>query len=57
MADDKVPGRSPTTDRRRIVDRRETTDRREEIRFEPKKDDRRQGKNRRRHSGWDEGIR
>ena len=37
-------------------DRRKVTDRREEIRFEPDKDDRRGGKDRRKRSGWDGNV-
>jgi hypothetical protein len=39
-------------DRRRTY-RRLSSDRRREIRFELDKDDRRSGKDRRRHGGWD----
>ena len=42
------------TERRRGNERRKTSDRREEIRFEPEKDDRRSGKDRRKHGGWDD---
>jgi len=51
--DDKPqqPYRGP--DRRKGMDRRKTSSRREEIRFEPQKDDRRSGKDRRGHGGWD----
>jgi len=42
------------TERRRGNERRKTTDRREEIRFEPDKDDRRGGKDRRKHGAWDD---
>jgi hypothetical protein len=38
---------------RRRTDRRLSNDRRREIRFELDKDDRRSGKDRRRHGGWD----
>ena len=55
MADDSrkppEPYRGP--ERRKVADRREITDRREMIRFEPEKDDRRTGKDRRKRSGWD----
>ena len=55
MFEDKPqPYRGP--DRRRIGDRRNTNDRRDEIRFEPQKDDRRSGKDRRRHGGWDDSL-
>jgi hypothetical protein len=40
-------------ERRSGNDRRQQHDRREEIRFEPAKEDRRSGKDRRRRSGWD----
>jgi hypothetical protein len=46
------PYRGP--ERRKGSDRRKTNDRREEIRFEPAKEDRRSGKDRRRRSGWDD---
>ena len=42
------------TERRRGNERRKTSDRREEIRFEPEKDDRRSGKDRRKHGAWDD---
>lgn len=45
------PYRGP--ERRSGNDRRKSHDRREEIRFEPAKEDRRSGKDRRRRSGWD----
>lgn len=52
--DDKTsqPYRGP--ERRKGQDRRKTSDRREEIRFEPQKEDRRSGKDRRKHGGWDD---
>ncbi|WP_242904547.1 hypothetical protein [Lysobacter sp. CFH 32150] len=40
-------------ERRRGPDRRQGSERREEIRFEPGREDRRSGKDRRRHGGWD----
>jgi hypothetical protein len=49
---DRTPG--PAGERRRGNERRRTADRREEIRFEPQKDDRRAGKDRRKHGGWDD---
>ena len=55
MTDDSKPAqpyRGP--EQRKGTDRRETSDRRDEIRFEPQKDDRRSGKDRRKHGGWDE---
>ena len=39
-------------DRRKRGERREGQDRREMIRFEPDKDDRRSGKDRRKQDGW-----
>ncbi|WP_460757920.1 hypothetical protein [Lysobacter fragariae] len=47
--------RAPYTgpERRKGGDRRKQRDRREEIRFEPAKEDRRSGRDRRHHSGWD----
>jgi hypothetical protein len=59
-------GRSPSTgerptavgwrgkERRSGRERRIGSDRREEIRFEPGKDDRRGGRDRRHHHGWDD---
>ena len=46
-----VPYRGP--ERRKGADRRKVNDRRDEIRFEPAKEDRRSGKDRRKRSGWD----
>ena len=40
-------------ERRKVADRRLGHDRREEIRFEPAKEDRRSGKDRRKRTGWD----
>jgi hypothetical protein len=40
--------------RRSARDRRVGGDRREEIRFEPAKEDRRGGRDRRHHAGWDD---
>lgn len=40
-------------ERRKGGDRRQVNDRREMIRFEPEKDDRRSGKDRRKRTGWD----
>jgi hypothetical protein len=56
MFDDKTPpeGGHRGPERRKGTDRRKQSDRREEIRFEPAKDDRRSGKDRRRHGGWDD---
>jgi hypothetical protein len=45
------PYRGP--ERRKGGDRRQGHDRREMIRFEPTKDDRRCGKDRRKRTGWD----
>ena len=52
--DDKTSQPYKGPDRRRANDRRKTADRREEIRFEPQKEDRRSGKDRRKHGGWDD---
>lgn len=52
--DTKPPRPSVGVNRRKGVDRRTTSNRREEIRFEPNKDDRRSGKDRRKHGGWDD---
>jgi hypothetical protein len=41
---------------RRRGDWRKSTDRRDEIRFEPQKDDRRSGKDRRKQGGWDRAL-
>ncbi|CAN5593770.1 hypothetical protein BH23PSE2_BH23PSE2_04060 [soil metagenome] len=46
------PHRGP--ERRGGVERRNGEERREEIRWEPQKEDRRSGKDRRRHGGWDD---
>lgn len=40
-------------ERRGGVDRRENNDRRDEIRFEPQREDRRSGKDRRKRGSWD----
>jgi hypothetical protein len=50
-----TPGPQPYKgpERRSGSDRRQHNDRREEIRFEPGKEDRRSGKDRRKRSGWD----
>jgi hypothetical protein len=40
-------------ERRKGGDRRKVNDRREMIRFEPEKEDRRSGKDRRKRTGWD----
>jgi hypothetical protein len=40
-------------ERRKNVERRQGEDRREMIRFEPDKEDRRSGKDRRKAPGWD----
>ncbi len=47
-------GRYQGPERRSGVERRKGDERREEIRWEPDKDDRRSGKDRRRHGGWDD---
>jgi hypothetical protein len=54
MNDNKTPGPYRGPDQRKGNDRRKTSDRRDEIRFEPQKDDRRGGKDRRKHGGWDD---
>jgi hypothetical protein len=54
MSNTRPPGIHQGPDRRTTPDRRKTSDRRDEIRFEPQKDDRRNGKDRRRHGGWDD---
>ena len=54
MADATNSGGYRGPDQRKTPDRRTTSDRREEIRFEPQKDDRRKGKDRRKHGGWDD---
>lgn len=43
-------------ERRKGGDRRQGETRREEIRFEPGKEDRRSGKDRRRQTGWDGAL-
>ncbi len=43
-------------ERRKGGDRRKGETRREEIRFEPGKDDRRSGKDRRKQTGWDGAL-
>ena len=50
----EAPYKGPES--RKGDDRRKVTDRREEIRFEPDKDDRRGGKDRRKRSGWDGNV-
>jgi len=54
ISDDKTPQLYRGPERRKGQDRRKTSDRREEIRFEPQKEDRRSGKDRRKHGGWDD---
>ncbi len=57
MNQDNSPARSHLgPSRRKGVDRRKTSNRREEIRFEPSKEDRRSGKDRRKHLGWDDTL-
>ncbi len=57
MNQDNSPVRPyPGPSRRKGVDRRQTSTRREEIRFEPSKEDRRSGKDRRKHDGWDDTL-
>lgn len=51
IEDPPTPYRGP--ERRKGGDRRLGNDRREMVRFEPEKQDRRSGKDRRRQSGWD----
>ena len=54
MFDDPKPPESYRgPERRKSADRRKVNDRRDEIRFEPAKEDRRSGKDRRKRSGWD----
>lgn len=55
MTDDfrKPPEPYKGPERRKVADRRQGNERREMIRFEPDKDDRRSGKDRRKRSGWD----
>lgn len=57
MVDDfrKPPEQPPYKgpERRKGGDRRQVNDRRDMIRFEPEKDDRRSGKDRRKRTGWD----
>ena len=48
---DSAPYRGP--ERRKGNERRQGHDRRDMIRFEPEKDDRRSGKDRRKRTGWD----
>lgn len=48
------PERYRGPDRRVGTERRKTSDRRDEIRFELTKEDRRKGKDRRKHGGWDD---
>jgi hypothetical protein len=47
------PGPYKGPERRKGKDRRQGQERREEIRFEPAKDDRHSGKDRRKQTGWD----
>ena len=54
ISDDKTPQPYRGPEHRKGQDRRKTSDRREEIRFEPQKEDRRSGKDRRKHGGWDD---
>jgi hypothetical protein len=54
MADSTKSGGYRGPDQRKAPERRTTSDRREEIRFEPQKDDRRKGKDRRKQGGWDD---
>jgi hypothetical protein len=46
------PHRGP--EQRKGKDRRSGNPRREEVRYEPAKDDRRSGKDRRKHEAWDD---
>jgi len=43
-------------ERRKNVERRQNQDRREMIRFEPDKEDRRSGKDRRKQDGWGKNL-
>lgn len=61
MSDESRDGQSPGEayrgpERRKGGDRRRGDVRREEIRFEPGKEDRRSGKDRRKRSGWDGAL-
>jgi hypothetical protein len=57
MEERKTPPGNRGLERRRGTERRQSSDRREEIRFEPGREDRRSGKDRRKHGGWDSLIR
>lgn len=48
------PYRGP--EQRKVTERRGGVTRREEIRFEPAKPDRRSGRDRRKHGGWDSRV-
>ena len=52
----KDPQLAPGQERRSGVERRKATERREEIRYEPRKDPRRSGKDRRLHQTWDDRL-
>ena len=54
--DDKPPQPYRGPERRKGTDRRKISNRREEFRFEPQKVDRRSGKDRRKHGGWDDTL-
>ena len=62
MTDESRPGEASADqpysgpERRKGGDRRQVSSRREEIRFEPDKDDRRDGKDRRKRGGWDGNV-
>lgn len=45
--------RRPSSERRQSPDRRSGEERREEIRYEPHRQNRRSGNDRRKHDGWD----
>lgn len=51
------PGKAPRPpsgqEQRSVGDRRKTSERREEIRYEPNKAQRRNGRDRRKHDAWD----
>ena len=59
MTDESRPGEASADqpysgpERRKGGDRRQVSSRREEFRFEPGKEDRRSGNDRRKQSGWD----
>lgn len=52
----KDPQLAPGQERRSGVERRKTPERREEIRYGPKQNPRRDGRDRRLHHAWDERL-